>query len=141
MDMTYPGETRAISIAGMSLAYALAGILKRMGALAPEAVDDAFEAALSSVESAFAADDCSAALARQLLDVMGGQLATHVKPLGAPGEAEAAPASGNRRGLAKAGGATAALPRRDHALTVGARRVDPIKRRPVAGPRRLPETR
>jgi hypothetical protein len=87
MAVTNPGETRAISIAGMSLAYALAGVLKRMGALGPEAVENAFEAALSSVETAFPADDGSAALARQLLDLMGGQLAAHVKPLGSPSEA------------------------------------------------------
>jgi hypothetical protein len=83
MAITNPGETRAISIAGMSLAYALAGTLKRMGALAPQAVEDAFEAALSSVETAFPADDLSAALARQLLDLMGGQLAAQVRPLAA----------------------------------------------------------
>jgi hypothetical protein len=81
MAVTDPGETRAISIAGMSLAYALAGVLKRMGALAPEAVENAFEAALSSVETAFPADDHSAALARQLLDLMGGQLAAQVRPV------------------------------------------------------------
>jgi hypothetical protein len=81
MAITNPGETRAISIAGMSLAFALAGTLKRMGALAPQAVEDAFEAALSSVETAFPADDLSAALARQLLDLMGGQLAAQVRPL------------------------------------------------------------
>jgi len=87
--MTDPGETRAISIAGMSLAYALAGILKRMRALEPDAVDNAFEAALSSVEMSFPANDRSAALARQLLDLMGGQLA-HVSPLGPVSEAREA---------------------------------------------------
>ena len=88
MTITDPGETRAISIAGMSLAYALAGILKRMGALEPDAVDNALEAALSSVEMSFPANDRSAALARQLLDLMGGQLA-HVSPIGLPSAAGA----------------------------------------------------
>jgi hypothetical protein len=68
-------ETRAIALAGMSLSYALAGMLKRVGALAPEAAEDAFVAALLGVESSFSPNDPSAALARQLLDLMGGQLA------------------------------------------------------------------
>lgn len=88
MTITNPGETRAISIAGMSLAYALAGILKRVGALAPEAVENAFEAALASVETAFPADDRSSALARQLLDLMGAQLAAQVRPLASSSEAD-----------------------------------------------------
>jgi hypothetical protein len=77
-----PEEDRAIAVAGISVAYALAGILKRTGVLDPVAVECAFEAALSSVESAYPADDQSAALARQLLDLMGGQMAAHVRPPG-----------------------------------------------------------
>jgi len=79
-----PVETRGIAIAGMSLGYALVGILKRTGALDPEAIEDTFEAALSSVENALSPDDRSAALARQLLDLMGERLAMHVKPLNPP---------------------------------------------------------
>lgn len=72
-------ETRAIALAGMSFSYALAGVLKRTGVLGPEAMADAFEAALSGVENSFAPDDPSASLARQLLDLMSQQL-TSVKP-------------------------------------------------------------
>src|SRR5262249_45239379 len=72
-------ETRAIALAGMSLSYALAGILKRVGVLGPEAMEDALGAALSGVENAFSAADPSAALARQLLDLMGERLAP-IKP-------------------------------------------------------------
>jgi hypothetical protein len=79
-----PEETRAVALTGMCLSFALAGILKRMGALSPEAVTDALEAALSSVETAFPAADRSAAMARQFLDLMGEQLASHVKPLSSP---------------------------------------------------------
>jgi hypothetical protein len=74
-------ETRAIAIAGMSYAYALAGMLKRMGVLDPEAIEDTFEAALSSVENSLSPDDRSAAIARQLLDLMAAHLAAEVKPL------------------------------------------------------------
>lgn len=76
-----PEETRAIAIAGMSFGYALAGMLKRMGVLDPVATEHTFEASLSGLENSFSPDDRSAALARQLLDLMGGQLAAHVKPL------------------------------------------------------------
>jgi hypothetical protein len=69
-------ETRAIALAGISLSYALAGMLKRVGALAPEAAEDAFLAALMGLEGSFSPDDPSAALARQLLDLMGGRMAT-----------------------------------------------------------------
>ena len=78
-----PEETRAIAVAGMVLGYALVGMLKRASVIAPEAINDTFEAALSGVETALSADDGSAALARQLLDLMGGQLAAHVQPRGA----------------------------------------------------------
>src|SRR5262249_43068877 len=83
-----PEETRAIAIAGMSFGYALAGMLKRMGVLGPDAMENAFEAAFSSVENAFSPHARSAALARQLLDLMGEQLASHVKPLGSTPEPE-----------------------------------------------------
>lgn len=78
-----PEETRAIAIAGMSLAYALVGMLKRKGVLDPEAIGHTLEAALLGAENAFSADDRGAALARELLDLMGGLLAAHVKPLAA----------------------------------------------------------
>jgi hypothetical protein len=74
-------ETRAIAIAGMSYAYALAGMLKRTGVLDPEAIENTFEAALSSVENSLSPDDRSAAIARQLLDLMAAHLAAEVKPL------------------------------------------------------------
>ena len=66
-------ETRAIVLAGMSLSYALAGMLKRAGALDPQAIEDTFGVALSGVEKSFSPDDPSAALARELLDLMGAQ--------------------------------------------------------------------
>ena len=59
----------------MSLSYALAGMLKRVGVLTPEAAEDAFVAALMGLENSFSPKDPSAATARQLLDLMGGQLA------------------------------------------------------------------
>jgi len=79
-----PAETRAIAIAGMSFTYALVGMLKRTGVLDPNAIENAFDAALSGAESAASPDDRAAALARQLLDLMGGELAAHVEPPGAP---------------------------------------------------------
>jgi hypothetical protein len=82
MAITSDSETRAIAIAGTSFGYALAGALKRVGVLDPEAMEHAFEAALSGVENSFAPDDRAAALARQLLDLMGGHLAAHVTPPG-----------------------------------------------------------
>jgi hypothetical protein len=85
-----PEETRAVAVAGMVLGYALAGVLKLASVLDPEAIGNTFEAALSSVETAFSPDDRSAALARQLLDLMGEQLAVHVAPaapVGAPSTA------------------------------------------------------
>ena len=78
-----PEETRAIAIAGMSLSYALAGMLKRIGVLDTSAIEDTFETALSSLENTFSPDDRPATLARKLLDLMGEQLAGHVKPIGA----------------------------------------------------------
>lgn len=83
-----PVETRAIATAGMLLAYSLVGMLKKTGVLDAEAVEDTFEAALSSLENALAPDDRAAALARQLLDLMGAQLAAHVAPPGGPPEPE-----------------------------------------------------
>ena len=69
-------QTRAVALVGMSLSYALAGVLKRAGVLDPEATENAFEAALSAVENSFSPDDPSAVLVLQLLDLMGRQLAT-----------------------------------------------------------------
>jgi hypothetical protein len=76
-------ETRAIAIAGMVLAYALVGMLKRTSKLDTEAVESTLEASLMGVENAFSPDDQAAALARQLLDLMGGRLRAHVQPQGA----------------------------------------------------------
>jgi hypothetical protein len=75
-----PEETRAIAVAGMVLAYALVGMLKRVSVLDGEAIDNTLEAALSGVENALSPDDRSAALVRQLLDLMGRRLAAHVEP-------------------------------------------------------------
>jgi hypothetical protein len=106
MTVSYdPEETRAIAVAGMVLGYALVGMLKRATVLDPEAINDTFEAALSSVETALSADDRSAALTRQLLDLMGGQLAAHVEPHGARLER-------NRRRLKSAWPANSALAHR-----------------------------
>jgi hypothetical protein len=88
-------ETRAIVLAGISLSYALAGMLKRAGVLDPEAIEDTFEVALSGVENSFAVGDASAALARQLLDLMGGQLAG---PKPAPDQLRAACPQAQGRG-------------------------------------------
>ena len=74
-------ETRAIAIAGMSYAYALAGMLKRTGVLDPEAIENTFEVALSSVENSLPPDDRSTAIARQLLDLMAVHMAAQVKPV------------------------------------------------------------
>jgi hypothetical protein len=81
-----PHETRAIAIAGMALSYALVGMLKRTSTLDSTAVGDTFEATLLGVENAFSPNDRAAALARQILDLMGGQLAAHLEPLGRPPE-------------------------------------------------------
>jgi hypothetical protein len=81
-------ETVGVAIAGISLTYALAGILKRVGLLDPEAIENAFEAALSSVENSFLPSDAAAMGARQLLELMASELAVNVTPLGST---EAAP--------------------------------------------------
>jgi hypothetical protein len=75
-------ETRAIAIATMVLTYALADVLKRTSKLDTEAVESTLEASLTGVENAFSPDDRAAAMARQLLDLMGNQLQTHVAPQG-----------------------------------------------------------
>jgi hypothetical protein len=71
-----PDETRAIAIAGMSLGLALAAMLKRMDVLDPESIEKAFEAALSALENTFPPEDRSAALARQLVDLMGATVSS-----------------------------------------------------------------
>jgi hypothetical protein len=78
-----PEETRAIAIAGIALAYAVVGMLNRTGVLCTVTVDRTLEASLIGIENAFSPDDRAALLARQLLDLMGGQLTAHVAPRGA----------------------------------------------------------
>jgi len=70
-----------MAIAGMVLGYAVVGMLKQVSVLDRDAIDNTFEAALASVENSLSPDDAAAALARQLLDFMGGQLASHVPPI------------------------------------------------------------
>ena len=80
MAFTYDvEETRGIALVGMSLSYALAGVLKRTAVLEPAAIEDAFEGALSSARNSSPPDDRSVILARQLLALMAGQLST-LKP-------------------------------------------------------------
>jgi hypothetical protein len=86
-----PEEARAIAVSGLALCYALLCMLKRAAVLAPEAIDHTFEAALSSVENAFRPEDEAGALARQLLDLMGRQLATHVNPGREPPDRDGGP--------------------------------------------------
>lgn len=93
-------ETVGVAIAGISFTYALAGMLKRLGVLDPDAIEDAFEAALSSVENSFSPNDAAAIGARHLLELMASELAANVKPLGTSEAKQQPPGlSGERAGF------------------------------------------
>src|SRR5262249_47029179 len=79
-------ETRAIAIAAMSYAYALAGMLKRTGVLHSGAIQNTLQAPLLSGENTLSPDDRSTSIARQLLELMAAQLAAHVEPIKSPAE-------------------------------------------------------